>query len=147
MQQQSPSQATQDLLLRLSQRPGVQSTLILSRDTGAIVSSSGLITADEVIEEDTTPTNATNVPDDELEPAKKGTRKIEDVAELVYTFVKSAGAMAEGLNGAGDETKLLRLRTKRNELVVVPGTRGLEINAWRCADYGYRCEVLAGGHT
>ena len=44
----------------------------------------------------------------------------EDVAKMVYSFVSAAGGLVEGLN-KGDEVKLLRLRTKRNELVIVPG--------------------------
>jgi hypothetical protein len=52
---------------------------------------------------------------------KKGTRKAEEVARLVYEFVKSAGNMIGELNGEVDEAKLLRVRTKKNELVIVPG--------------------------
>jgi dynein light chain roadblock-type len=123
MQQQSPSEETQALLARLSSRPGVQSTLILSRDTGAIVRSSGLITAEEIGEDGATSTsNGTYANGNaEGEVKKKGTRKAEEVAALVYTFVKSAGSMVEELNGEHDEAKLLRIRTKKNEVVVVPG--------------------------
>lgn len=121
MQQPSPSEETQNLLARLSQRPGVQSTLILSRDTGAIVRSSGLITPEEIREDGTAPTSSTYMNGTEGEAKKKGTRNAEDVARLVYSFVKSAGSMIEELNGENDEAKLLRIRTKKNELVVVPG--------------------------
>lgn len=123
MQQPSPSEETQALLARLSQRPGVQSTLILSRDTGAIVRSSGLVTAEEVGEDGAPPTNGTYVNGDSTdgEVKKKGTRNAEEVAALVYNFVKSAGSMVEELNGENDEAKLLRVRTKKNEVVIVPG--------------------------
>ncbi len=121
MQQPSPSEETQNLLARLSQRPGVQSTLILARDTGAIVRSSGLITAEELDAEGTNPVNGTYANGIDGEAPSKGTRNAEDVARLVYGLVKSAGSMVEELNGANDEAKLLRLRTKRNELVIVPG--------------------------
>lgn len=121
MQQPSPSEETQNLLARLSQRPGVQSTLILSRDTGAIVRASGLISPEEIVEDGTAPTNATYVNGTDGDVKKKGTRKAEEVAQLVYNFVKSAGSMIEELNGENDEAKLLRVRTKKNELVVVPG--------------------------
>ena len=121
MQQPSPSEETQNLLARLSQRSGVQSTLILARDTGAIVRASGLITADEIAEDGAAPTNEAYVNGSDGEVKKRGTRKAEEVAQLVYTFVKSAGSMIEELNGEHDEAKLLRVRTKKNELVVVPG--------------------------
>ena len=122
MQQPSPSEETQSLLARLSQRPGVQSTLILARDTGAIVRTSGLITAEEIGEDGAAPTNGAYVNGTEGQTKKKGTRNAEEVARLVYSFVKSAGHMIEELNGENDEAKLLRVRTKKNELVVVPGT-------------------------
>lgn len=126
MQQPSPSEETQNLLARLSQRPGVQSTLIISRDTGAIVRSSGLITPDEISVDDTAPTTANGTYANGAEPVvkKKGTRNAEEVARLVFRFVRSTGSMIEELNGENDEAKLLRIRTKKNELVIVPGEPG-----------------------
>jgi predicted regulator of Ras-like GTPase activity (Roadblock/LC7/MglB family) len=124
MQQPTPSEETASLLARLSQRPGVQGTLILSRDTGAIVRSSGLITDEEDGEgEAARPTSSdpTNGTDGETTKNLKGTRRAEDVARLVWRFVQSAGTMIEELNGESDEAKLLRVRTKKNELVIVPG--------------------------
>jgi dynein light chain roadblock-type len=120
MQQPSPSAETAALLARISQRPGVQSTLVLSRDTGSIVRSTGLLTAEDIAEDS-----------DGLligisgEGKSKGTRNAEQVARLVWNFVKSAGAMTEELNGENDEVKLLRLRTKKNELVIVPDAKFL----------------------
>jgi predicted regulator of Ras-like GTPase activity (Roadblock/LC7/MglB family) len=119
MQQPLPSEETANLLARLSQRPGVRGTLILSRDTGAIVRSSGLITEEEEQGGDGDSAAAVNGADGELKA--KGTRNAEDVARLVWKFIQSAGEMIEQLNGGGDEAKLLRVRTKKNELVVVPG--------------------------
>lgn len=132
MQQPSPSAETEGLLARLSQRPGVQSTLIIARDTGAIVRSSGLITAEELEQEGTAapttngvmPNGTANGIDGEGKQ-KRGTRNAEEVARLVWSFVKSVGAMVEELNGEHDEAKLLRLRTKKNEIVVVPDPKFL----------------------
>jgi dynein light chain roadblock-type len=39
---------------------------------------------------------------------------------MVWSFIKAAGSLVEGLDRE-DEVKLLRLRTKKNELVIVPG--------------------------
>lgn len=50
-----------------------------------------------------------------------GAQTAEDVAKMVYSFVSAAGGLVEGFN-KGDEVKLLRLRTKKNELVIVPGS-------------------------
>lgn len=43
-----------------------------------------------------------------------------DVAKKVFTFVNGAKAFANEME-SGDEVKLLRMRTKRNEIVIVPG--------------------------
>ncbi|KAK0939575.1 hypothetical protein LTR29_008824 [Friedmanniomyces endolithicus] len=139
MQQLSPSTETETLLARLSQRPGVQSTLILSRETGAIVRSSGLITAEELAEEDiaaasgappaTNNAGETNGTDnaDANNTRKKGTRNAEDVARMVWEYVKTVSLLVEELNGSHDEAKLLRVRTKRNEIVVVPDAKFLAV--------------------
>lgn len=56
-----------------------------------------------------------------------GTREAEEVAKLVWNFFKHAGEAVEGMFGAGadgdgeDELRLVRLRTKKREVVVVPG--------------------------
>ena len=122
MQQLSPSEETANLLSRLSQRPGVQGTLILSRDSGAIVRSSGLATEEDVEGgEAVVPGNNSMTNGEPTESEKKGTRKAEDIARLVWNFVQGAGTMIEELNGGSDEMKLLRIRSKRNELVIVPG--------------------------
>lgn len=44
----------------------------------------------------------------------------EDVASAVWKFLGAAGSLVDGLDKE-DEVKLLRLRTKKNELVIVPG--------------------------
>lgn len=123
MQQPSPSEETANLLARLSNRPGVQGTLILSRDTGAIVRSSGLATDEEDGDGEPAPPGSSHGQSNgtEGETKKKGTRKAEEVARLVFKFVQNAGEMVEELNGETDEAKLLRVRTKRNEMVIVPG--------------------------
>lgn len=131
MQQPTPSEETANLLARLSSRPGVQGTLILSRDTGSIVRSSGLLTDEEDGEgEAARPTSSDAANGTDGEAAKKGTRRAEDVARIVWRFVQSAGSMIEELNGESDEAKLLRIRTKKNELVIVPG----EICQGRCGE-------------
>ncbi|KAI7687648.1 hypothetical protein KC322_g12346, partial [Hortaea werneckii] len=90
MQQPSPTASTQALLARLANRPGVQSTLILSRDTGAIVRSSGLVLAEDAEVEEAAPTangtylnggetnnTAQNGGPDGKQKNNKGTRKAE----------------------------------------------------------------------
>lgn len=45
----------------------------------------------------------------------------DDVAKMVFTFVTAAKVLAEGMDKA-DEVKLLRMRTRKNEIVIVTGT-------------------------
>jgi hypothetical protein len=45
----------------------------------------------------------------------------EDVARLVFKFVEAAGSFVDGLD-KDEEVRLLRVRTKKNELVIVPST-------------------------
>ncbi|KAF2722160.1 hypothetical protein K431DRAFT_284106 [Polychaeton citri CBS 116435] len=138
MQQPSPSEETSALLARLAQRPGVQSTLILSRESGAIVRSSGLLTSEDAAPAPNTSTSnavtenagspqqtkALLQPNGERK-ARTGTRQAEEVARIVWKFTQGCSEVIEELNGESDEVKLLRLRTKRNELVVVPDSKFL----------------------
>lgn len=122
----APSGETESLLARLAQRTGVQGTLILARDTGSIVRSSGLLTRDDgADEEEARPATSNGA---EPDGKKKGTRQAEEVARLVYKFVQSAAEMVEDLNGEHDESKLLRVRTRKNEVVIVPGRREIFVS-------------------
>lgn len=123
MQQPTPSEETSALLARLATRPGVQSTLILSRESGSIVRSTGLLTADEQDQTSTAP--QTNGTVDGETAQKRGTRNAEEVAKLVWNYVQACSELVDGMNGQGDEVKLTRLRTKKNELVIVPDAKYL----------------------
>jgi len=56
----------------------------------------------------------------------------EDVASMVWSFLSAAGSLVDELDKE-DEVKLLRLRTKKNELVIVPGA----LEGWmtRCGSW------------
>ncbi|KAF2202136.1 hypothetical protein GQ43DRAFT_439984 [Delitschia confertaspora ATCC 74209] len=118
---QHASDETLALLTRLSQKPGVQSTLILSRETGAIVRTSGLVSSSSDANPNSTlPPSADNTVDGYTNGRKEsGIHSAEDVARMVWSFLTAAGSLVEELDSE-DEVKLLRLRTKKNELVIVP---------------------------
>ena len=113
--------ATEDsfaLLTRLSEKPGVRGTLVLSRQTGAIVQASGLISHGGDANPDSLLTASTN----DTVGDSDGAQTAEDVARIVWNFAKVAGDMLVELNGpADDEMRLLRIRSKKKELVIVPG--------------------------
>lgn len=123
------SDETLSLLTRLSQKPGVQSTLILSRENGTIIRTSGLISKSSSANPNSTlPAANDAVPDSYTNGRKEsGMHSAEDVASMVWSFLKAAGSLVDGLDKE-DEVKLLRLRTKKNELVIVPGM----VNYLRC---------------
>ncbi|KAL9089678.1 MAG: hypothetical protein Q9159_002406 [Coniocarpon cinnabarinum] len=145
MAQPTPEETTR-LLTRIAQKPGVSSTLILSRSTGAVVRTSGLISAPE---DDTangntsqdgpstssvtqTTRNSTlSTANGENAGSRNGTRDANEVAKLVWNFFKHAGDTVDGMFGSGpegeggDEVKLVRLRTRKSEVVVVPGEKTL----------------------
>ena len=99
---------------RLSQKPGVQSTLLLSRQNGAILNTTGLIAKAGNISSSMDDTEGYNNGSSDT-----GMQSAEDVARLVYKFVEAAGVFVDGLDKE-DEVRLLRVRTKKNELVIVP---------------------------
>lgn len=116
------------LLTRLSQKPGVQSTLVLARENGAIVRTSGLISNSSSGNPNSTlPASTDNAADGYSNGRKEsGMQSAEDVAQMVWSFMGAAGSLVEGMD-AEDEVKLLRLRTKKNELVIVPGRYFVEL--------------------
>ncbi|KAF2017448.1 hypothetical protein BU24DRAFT_420500 [Aaosphaeria arxii CBS 175.79] len=123
MAQNTPDD-TLALLTRLSQKPGVQSTLVLARDTGAIVRTSGLISKSASANPNSTlPASSETSADNYTNTRKEGgIHNAEDVASMVWSFLTAAGDLVDGLD-TEDEVKLLRLRTKKNELVIVPDSK------------------------
>lgn len=136
--------STLDNLTRLASKPGVQSTLIISKADGSVIRSTGLLSSSpspSALSNITSSVSGTfptsrgpdSGPDGDLanethnevgdygDQGEGGAQTAEDVAKRVYSFVSAAGGLVEGLN-KGDEVKLLRLRTKKNELVIVPGS-------------------------
>ncbi|PNS14822.1 hypothetical protein CAC42_2051 [Sphaceloma murrayae] len=118
--QKPPVEETIANLDRLAQKPGVQATLVLSRQSGAIVQSSGLEKAD--VNEGDQGTSRQDGVTERMGATTMILRPVEDIARLVFEYVSASSKMAREVNGTKeDELKLLRMRTKRNELVIVPG--------------------------
>ncbi|KAI4910891.1 hypothetical protein J4E90_007148 [Alternaria incomplexa] len=120
MAQNAPDE-TLSLLTRLSQKPGVQSTLILSRENGTIIRTSGLISNSSSANPNSTlPASGEAASDNDSNGRKEsGIHSAEDVASMVWSFLTAAGTLVDELDKE-DEVKLLRLRTRKNELVIVP---------------------------
>jgi len=124
------------LLARLSSKPGVQSTLVLTRADGAIIRSEGLLSStkqrrasssDDVTKDENglslvgrSSRRNTNDMNAEAENPKSG----EHIARAVWKYVQATEGLVEDMDGE-DELRLLRVRTKKNELVVVPSAKYL----------------------
>lgn len=169
------------LLSHLTSRPGVQSTLILSRKDGSIIQRTGLLAPQEPSTPRQTPLASSAAEPNPLaqtpdpapaSPAPTNSQstyqpsQAETLAAHIFSFVSSASALgvslskpilpqtgdapnSSGLDGAygtysngtrtpqeeqdadagdrdeEDEVKLLRMRTKKHEIVVVPDKKYL----------------------
>ncbi|KAM7208858.1 hypothetical protein V8F20_000736 [Naviculisporaceae sp. PSN 640] len=128
------SDALEETLGRLSKKPGVKATIVLDRVSGSILKTSGQValirkTNNTSMTSSGTQTvgsgsfssnNETAVPGSSLDQG------VEELAAMVWNFVSNAGDLVQELD-TEDELKLLRLRTKKQELVIVPDAKYLLI--------------------
>ncbi|KAL8647983.1 MAG: hypothetical protein Q9226_006202 [Calogaya cf. arnoldii] len=133
---QSAPTSTLENLARLAAKPGVRSTLVLSSSDGSIIKSTGLL-ADSAISSSPKPslvgsgsdqdgksssiTLVTSSSDNIYEGGEGRTKSAQHVAEMVFNFVAAAQDFAEGME-RGDDAKLLRMRTRKQEIVIVPAS-------------------------
>jgi len=87
----------------------------LDRETGNIVRTTGFTSTSEA--------SVGGVTSNGAEPTH---RNPEDMAAMVWNFVKASEGLVTGLD-AEDDMKLLRLRTRKHELVIVPDSKFLLI--------------------
>ncbi|KAF6830671.1 hypothetical protein CMUS01_07668 [Colletotrichum musicola] len=127
------SDALDETLSRLSKKPGVKAVVILDRATGAILRTTGQLSF-----------NATALPSSgsfsgegaaaqqQQQQQQNGESEgeqpqaFEDFAAKVWNWVNASGTLVLDLD-VEDELKLLRLRTKKQELVIVPDPKYLLI--------------------
>ncbi|ROW10285.1 hypothetical protein VMCG_01909 [Cytospora schulzeri] len=143
--QSNGADALEETLNRLSKKPGVKATIALDRASGAILKTAGQISLLRTSKSQQPPQDVQlstaavagsfsattgDVPASSGSAAAAGTgsetQGAEELAAMVWAFVNTAGSLVEGLD-TEDELKLLRLRTKKQELVIVPDPRYLLI--------------------
>ncbi|KAL2183374.1 hypothetical protein L209DRAFT_758955 [Thermothelomyces heterothallicus CBS 203.75] len=119
--------ALEETLGRLSKKPGVRATIVLDRASGAILKTSGQVGSIR-----TTKPSSASVPasgsfnkEDDGSGAKHD-QGAEELASMIWNFVSTAGDLVHELD-TEDELKLLRLRTKKQEFVIVPDAKYLLI--------------------
>lgn len=114
----------EEKLGRLSKKPGVKASIVLDRATGAILKTSGQIDALQTTKSRTTSTATSFSSDTTAVPEEGQSRGVEQFAAMVWNFVNNSGSFVQELD-TEDEVKLLRLRTRKQELVIVPDSKYL----------------------
>lgn len=94
----------------------MRNTLIISRTTGAIVQSSGFSNPDQAALDGESRYSQTTTSEGD---SAAGSQQAEKVAKAVFAFVKAADTCSQELSG-DDDVRFLRLRLKRQELMIVP---------------------------
>lgn len=122
---------------RLAAKPGVQSTLILSKADGSIIRSTGLLASSlpPASSASTVPSTAAGTGSgkpDISDGGKTGAyyevesnentsgKRAEDVAKMVFSYFTGARGLVQDIDEE-DELKLLRIRTRKSEIIIVPG--------------------------
>ncbi|KAK0717101.1 hypothetical protein B0T26DRAFT_675462 [Lasiosphaeria miniovina] len=121
--------ALEETLGRLSKKTGVKATIVLDRASGAILKTSGQVSSVRKVKAPGSslpnPTVGSFAGESTASPSSQD-QSAEELAALVWNFVGTAGSLVQELD-TEDELKLLRLRTKKQELVIVPDTKYLLI--------------------
>ncbi|KAB5562988.1 hypothetical protein GE09DRAFT_1172128 [Coniochaeta sp. 2T2.1] len=124
--------ALEETLGRLNKKSGVKATIVLDRTTGAILKTSGQVSTIRTTKNPAASSSSTLPSSNQTagtfasdsNPQGSESQAVEELAALVWNFVKNAGDLIHDLD-TEDELKLLRLRSKRQELVIVPDTKYL----------------------
>ncbi|KAK0729811.1 hypothetical protein B0H67DRAFT_596124 [Lasiosphaeris hirsuta] len=124
--------ALEETLGRLSKKPGVKAAIVLDKATGAILKTSGQVSsirkARPLGSSPALPGQATGSfsSDAGANTSSGQDQGVEELAAMVWNFISTAGSLVQELD-IEDELKLLRLRTKKQELVIVPDAKYLLI--------------------
>ncbi|UNI24178.1 hypothetical protein JDV02_009946 [Purpureocillium takamizusanense] len=115
--------ALDEKLGRLTRKPGVKASIVLDRASGAVLKTSGDVSALRTAKSRDAATAASFSNEAPLAEASEA-KGIEDFAAMIWTFVHSSGQLVQEAD-TDDELRLLRLRTKKQEIVIVPDTKYL----------------------
>ncbi|KAK2047876.1 hypothetical protein LZ31DRAFT_459758, partial [Colletotrichum somersetense] len=121
--------ALDETLTRLSKKPGVKATVILDRVTGAILRTSGQLSSFNAATLATGQGSFSGegaAGQQQQQIGEEQPQGLEDFAAKVWNWVNASGTLVLDLD-TEDELKLLRLRTKKQELVIVPDAKYLLI--------------------
>ncbi|XP_044721631.1 roadblock/LC7 domain-containing protein [Hirsutella rhossiliensis] len=115
--------ALEEKLGRLLKKPGVKASIVLDRASGAILKTSGDVSALRTAKSRDAATAASF--SNEVPAAEESESKgMEDFAAMVWNFVATSDQLVQEVDKE-DELRLLRMRTKKQEIVIVPDTKYL----------------------
>ncbi|KAI8632805.1 hypothetical protein F5Y19DRAFT_330723 [Xylariaceae sp. FL1651] len=123
-------ESMEEALHRLSKKPGVKAWLMLDRTNGAVLKTNGQIAAIRPAKSSSNSNNngvssslptptAGSFSSDVNNPTNNETQAAQELASMVWSFLSTAGSLVSEID-TEDELKLLRLRTKKQEFVIVP---------------------------
>ncbi|PQE32781.1 dynein light chain-related protein [Rutstroemia sp. NJR-2017a WRK4] len=119
-----------ETLARLSKKPGVQATMVLDAFTGTIIQNSGTFASFRAPAAVGRSSNAGATGAGTTEETSIATstdsQGVEELASMVWKFMSAAGGLVHGMD-AEDDVKLLRLRTKKHELLIVPDLKFINV--------------------
>lgn len=123
---QAPLQETlNDTLARITKKPGVKATIALDRSSGAILKTAGQVSSIHT-SRTVSSTNGGSFSADANDDTLRENQGVEEMSAMVWNFVKAAGTLVDEIDKE-DELKLLRLRTKKQELFIIPDPKFLLI--------------------
>ncbi|KAL2198692.1 hypothetical protein P885DRAFT_76296 [Corynascus similis CBS 632.67] len=120
------SDGLDETLGRLSKKPGVRATIVLDRASGAILKTNGQVGSIRTTKPSSTPGPGSFSNNEDSGSSANHNQGAEEVASMIWNFVSTAGDLVHELD-TEDEVKLLRLRTKKQEFVIVPDAKYLLI--------------------
>ncbi|KAH7316448.1 hypothetical protein B0I35DRAFT_479292 [Stachybotrys elegans] len=115
--------ALEEKLGRLSKKPGVKASIVLDRSSGAILKTSGQLSALRTARSRLAST-AASLTNEAPAVEESESQGIEEFANMIWNFVNNSGQLVQEMDDE-DEVRLLRLRTKKQEIVIVPDPKYL----------------------
>ncbi|KAI0203305.1 hypothetical protein F4808DRAFT_458073 [Astrocystis sublimbata] len=120
-------ESMEESLHRLSKKPGVKAWLMLDRSNGAVLKTNGQIATVRPAKSASNANASTALPTptggsfstDTQTDTDNESLAAQELASMVWSFLSTAGSLVDEIDEE-DELKLLRLRTKNQEFVIVP---------------------------
>ncbi|PSS21897.1 hypothetical protein M430DRAFT_40706 [Amorphotheca resinae ATCC 22711] len=118
MDQSSPQSSWSTTMARLSSKAGVVATVVIDSSLGSVIQTSGHYSISHS-KSSQSANSARPATENGLGQLATGSSDLEELAAMVWKYVKSTEALIADIDSE-DEIKLLRLRTRKHELVIAP---------------------------